>query len=524
MTEDFSNYEIDWSHPEAILESARKAHVAADKAKANGDSETYRTLRDRAEIAYNGLLSRDYKSPFALVLLAVMDQKRGWNGRALALLQVAIAKLLNWRKISPGNEPVLDKWLRDAYCTMAFCHREEGRREDAEHAFSSALEYGPEDPEILSGFAGLYINDGDPQKCIDLINKAKKLDPKSEENHWNLALAHLELGNWKLGFEYYHKGVLGKQRLNLNYWRQGKTPLWEGEPDKTVVVYGEQGLGDEIMFASCLPEMIKDCKHVIFDCHPKLETAFKRSFPDIEIHGTRKDSDLGWAAERDDIEACIPIGSLPMLYRRKDSDFKQYTNGYLKAGNQSVQHYKERLRELGPPPYIGLGWEGGTKKTRFDLRSTGLRNMQPLLDQEATFISLQYTPEAARAAEKYGIPHWQEVIDDLDERHALIVACDLIISVNQTLVHQAGALAKRCWVLTPARPAWRYGLSGSKMIWYPTVRQYRQRKQEEPEWAPVVGRMLEDLKIFIKRSQKDAEPSNSRPRSKPTEQRVGAGD
>ena len=109
--------------------------------------------------------------------------------------------------------------------------------------------------------------------------------------------------------------------------------------------------------------------------------------------------------------------------------------------------------------------------------------------------------EAAEAAERFGIPHWQEVIDDMDSQFALVKACDLIISVNQTLVHVAGSLAKPCWTLTPGRPAWRYGLDGTRMIWYPTVRQFRQRlvgDTEEP-WQFVFERVVPELQGFIRK-------------------------
>ena len=89
----------------------------------------------------------------------------------------------------------------------------------------------------------------------------------------------------------------------------------------------------------------------------------------------------------------------------------------------------------------------------------------------------------------------------MDAQIALVKACDLIISVNQTLVHVAGALAKPCWTLTPSRPAWRYGLEGSRMIWYPTVRQFRQRRVEETEepWQEVIARIEPELKGFIRK-------------------------
>ena len=488
--------QIDYTTPRAILDSARDLHIKADSLLKSGKLDEGKDLRTEVERAYNNLLNRNFEPGVVLSLLAVMDQKRGWNGRCIGLAKLALAHLMNRLEKEPDNKNIA-VWLAMAWNAIAIANHDEGYDSEAEKAFAEAEKWTPESADLYASHASLYINNGHPQKCIDLINKARALDPELKDHHWNLALAHLELGHWKIGFDLYHQGVLGKERLNLNYWASGKTPVWDGSPDKTVVVYGEQGVGDEIMFASCLPDAIKDCKQVILDCHPRLEKLFRRSFPSIEIHGTRKSNELDWAVERGGIDAAIAIGSLPMYYRSRDTSFPAYTNGYLRVDPDRVAHYRSRMKALGPGPYIGIAWCGGTKKTRYDLRSIGLQDWQTILRQDARFLSVHYMPGAGADAAKYDIPHWQDAIDDLDEQAALVRACDLVISVNQTVVHLAGALAKRTWVLTPSKPAWRYGLTGERMIWYPTIRQFRQ-KDGEP-WTPTLNRLTAELKGFIRK-------------------------
>ena len=486
--------------PEAIFDTAQSLHRRGD-AKRKVDESGYQNYLIEAEHGYNQLLNRviegganEVASPaMLLLLLGMMDQQRGWNGRAVALAKLAEAYVLEM----PWQEtPSLRKLLGQVIVLQGYGYRQEGFRSTSEDLFKKAVQISPDDPEILAGFAGLYINDGNPEKCIELLNRAEQITPgMKEEEHWNLALAHLELGHWKIGFDLYHKGIKGKERLNQNYWASGKTPGWDGSPGKTVVVYGEQGLGDEIMFASCLPEMIRTCKKVIYDCHPRLVELMRRSFPGMEIYGTRKIVLHEWAVNRTDIDAQIGIGSLPMFYREKDADFVQYTTGYLNASIDRVVALRQRLETLGPGPYIGIAWSGGSKKTRFDLRSIPLKLWEPILSQNARFISIHYMPEAAGVAAQFGIPHWQPEIDNMDDQAALVKACDLVITVNQTLVHLSGALAKKCWTLTPKRPAWRYGLSGSKMIWYPTITQFRQGKNED--WQHVINSIAGKLRGFI---------------------------
>mgnify|MGYP001601056769 FL=1 len=491
--------------PQELLETARSIHQTGDRMRKNLE-RGYQEWLSEAENAYNALLNRSILgSPqegqlpaFILLLLGMMDQQRGWNGRAVSIARLAEAYARNMPEQTQANRNLLANIL----ALQGYGLRAEGFRVEAEERFKGAMDLSPDDPEILAGCAGIYINDGHPQKVIDLLNRAEKLKPgMTKEEHWNLALAHLELGHWHIGFDLYHKGIAGKERLNQNYWASGTTPEWDGSPGKSVVIYGEQGLGDEIMFASILPEAIRTCRKVIIDCHPRLEEIFRRSFQGCEVFGTRKSSLHEWAAGRADIDAQCALGTLGKFFRSKDADFPQYNTGYMEADHRQVLAMRHRLMELGPGPYIGIAWSGGSKKTRFDLRSAPLKLWAPLLGLPAKFVSIHYMPEAAEAAERFGIPHWQEVIDDMDSQFALVKACDLIISVNQTLVHVAGSLAKPCWTLTPGRPAWRYGLDGTRMIWYPTVRQFRQRlvgDTEEP-WQFVFERVVPELQGFIRK-------------------------
>ena len=509
--------------PHEFLVKCLDAHREGDRLRKEGSVGLANEYREAAEKGYNTLLNRTPTHASALRMLALLYQQRNFNGLCINL---CIAALRNYeadkaeaKKSTDGKKEerlsILKNWMAETYAIMGTALRAENYREMAETNFNKAIELAPENAEVMAATAGLYINDHNPQKVIDLIQQAAKLKPGiEEEESWNLALAHLELGHWHQGFELYHKGVKGKERLNKNYWASGQTPEWDGQLGQTVVVYGEQGIGDEIMFASVLPEFIRDCKHVIFDCHPKLWETFKRSFPNIEIYPTRKVMPE-WAFSRTDIEARIAIGSLPHFYRHKDSDFWQH-DGYIFADPAKIEYYRGRL---GPGPNIGIAWQGGTKKTRFDLRSIAPRKLKSILERKANFISLNYIPEAALEARELGIPHWEEIMDDLDARHALMMACDLIITVNQSLVHEAGALGKQCWTLTPYRCAWRYGLEGTKMIWYPSVTQFRQRENEP--WSGAIARLAERLASW---EQRYAAGNSSGPWSEPLRSEAGAAD
>jgi hypothetical protein len=148
---------------------------------------------------------------------------------------------------------------------------------------------------------------------------------------------------------------------------------------------------------------------------------------------------------------------------------------------------------------VGITWTGGIKRTLSEQRSLLLKDIEPILRQDATFISLQYksVPEAVTFEEDTGIKihHWSHATqtDDYDDTAALIAELDLVITVQQSAVHIAGALGKPTWVMVPKAPLWRYGLTGETMPWYKSVKLYRQKS----DWLHTISDVAYDLKKHI---------------------------
>jgi tetratricopeptide (TPR) repeat protein len=381
-----------------------------------------------------------------------------------------------------------------------------GLRDQAKDVYLKAVEMHPKDYFSWANLGSIHINRGAPEDALRYSDEALRVKPDFNAAKWTRSLALLELGRLAEGWDAYEVGMVadgpGDQphRATRNYWTdtQGDTPLWDGTPGKKVVVYGEQGVGDEIMFASILPELIRDCREVVFDCHERMAPLMRRSFPGLKVYGTRKHQNMEWPILEPDIEAQIPIGSLGKFYRRDVGSFPQHT-GYLKPDPVRVEALRERLEALpGEGPIVGVAWYGGHDLAHQKMRTIPLDEWGPVLKQPCRFVSVQYsTQEKGRNFPTYqgveaglsGIAHWQSVIDEFDELNNLIAACDLIISNNQTAIHQAGALGKEVWVLTPEHCAWRYSTAfGEKMPWYPTATVIRQGKAQDG-WGELMGRV-----------------------------------
>ena len=382
----------------------------------------------------------------------------------------------------------------DAHCNMGFLlykHLEE--LDDAEAHLRRALELKPASIEAQINLAMVLDHRGETEAALAMYESILDVAPETHEVRLNRGLIRLARGDYARGWPDYEARHAVQRQRAFPY------PAWDGTSvaGRTVLVHAEQGLGDEIMFASCLDEVIARAGHCVIECHRKLERLFCRSFPAATVHGTlQTDTDFTWLDRMPRIDCQVGIGSLPLRFRLSHSDFPRHT-GYLKANATRVAHWRARLDAHGEGLKVGISWLGGTKKTRRLVRSIPLEQWGSLLALPgAHFVSLQYTDCSAELADlerNHGIRiyHWQEAIDDYDETAALVGALDLVISVQTAVVHLAGALGKPGWVMVSAFPEWRYSRTGTTLPWYPSLRIFRQRTLGH--WQDVIDQMAAEL-------------------------------
>ena len=447
-----------------------------------------------ARRAFETLLNKNPMEPGIAIPYAETLVESGMPGLAYHVL----ANLHPMMKDHPGL-------MGNLGVALAKC----GMRDQSRQVYERAVQMHPEDYFSWSNLGSIHINRGAPEKAIEYCDKALALKPEFNAAKWSRALALLELGRLGEGWDAYEIGMEADgphgqpHRLTRNYWLEGETPLWDGTPGKKVVIYGEQGLGDEIMFASILPDLMADCREVVYDCHERMTGLMRRSFPSLTIYGTRKHRSMEWPVHEPDIDAQLPIGSLGRFYRRTPEAFPQHS-GYIKPDPVRVQALRQRLENLpGEGPIVGVAWYGGHDEAHRQMRTIPLEDWDPVLRQPCRFVSVQYsTQEKGRRNPTYqaaeaglcGLAHWQQTIDDFDELTALIAACDLVISNCQTACHQAGALGKEVWILTPEHVAWRYSTAfGETMPWYPSARVIRQHKTEDG-WGELMQRTGVELR------------------------------
>lgn len=365
--------------------------------------------------------------------------------------------------------------------------------------FERVLRLKPDDSETLNNM-GIALQDmGRLDEAIAIYDQALAANPDNHLARWHRSLAFLLRGDFSRAWSDYELRLLSESQPKRNF----PYPRWDGTDlsGRTILVHAEQGLGDEIMFASCLPDVIARAKHCVIDCNLKLAPIFVRSFPAATIHGGSQFDDLSWLDKLPPVDVQIPSGSLPLFLRNKREDFPAH-QGYLRADPERIAFWKERLAALGGGLKVGVSWRGGTRISRIALRSLELPQLAPILTQgNVHFIDLQYNSNQAELSElqqTHGVTihHWEEAIHNYDETAALICALDRVISVCTAAVHLSGALGRPVWVMAPLSPEWRYGIKDEFMQWYPSVRVFRQTRWGE--WDGVIHRIAQELRNIAK--------------------------
>jgi hypothetical protein len=338
-----------------------------------------------------------------------------------------------------------------------------------------------------------------PTPALECYEKALALDPQDVQAHLNRSAIWLLREDYSRGWDEYEWRLRDPAHAPLH--ERFGLPLWEGDSlaGRRLLIYAEQGLGDELMYASMVPELIHQGAHCLIDCDPRLEGLFRRSFPGATVHGGGQTDSADWLAAAGGADLRAPIASLPRFLRRSAESFPQH-GGYLRAAPERIARWRERLAAAGPRPWIGLSWRGGVPRTGRGARSLRLVELLPLFTGTgATFVNLQYGHSADEVAELHAshgarLHHWTDAIDDYEETAALIAALDLTVSVCTAVVHCAGALGRPVWVMAPVRPEPRYGSRGSTMRWYPSARVFRQAVYGE--WEPVIASVAGALATF----------------------------
>jgi tetratricopeptide (TPR) repeat protein len=362
------------------------------------------------------------------------------------------------------------------------------RFDEALESFDSALRVDPEYAEAFSNRGVTLHALMRFEEALSDFQRALKLRPNQADTHYNEALCRLLVGDFHRGWE--KSEWRWETEHTSDKKRNFAQRLWLGSSDlagKPILLHGEQGFGDIIQFCRYIPLVAERAGRVILEI-PEPLTALMRTLPDTAQIVSRGDP-LPY------FDFHCPLLSLPLAFR---TGLKTIPSAcpYLHASPQAASRWDARLSPW-TGPRVGLVWSGRPTHKNDRNRSIKLQALLPLLDIDAVFVSLQRDLRADDAAilkDQKNIIHFGDELRDFSDTAALISNLDLVISVDTSVAHLAGALSKPVWILLPFIPDWRWLLDRDDSPWYPTARLFRQ--DHTRIWDGVIVRVKEALHSF----------------------------
>ena len=383
-----------------------------------------------------------------------------------------------------------------------------GQLDEAESILTGALTRFANDAGLLTGLGRVAELRGDLDKAIAFHNRAIAADSDHADAFINRGNAWKFSGDFKSALADYDAALALDSSLSAAAANRGMTLLtlgrlsegwpafrsrikaragsvnlggptkWDGSPldGKKILVWTEYGLGDEILFAGLLPELIAATASCTLVCSPRLVTLFRRAFPDATVHPLGDPID-------GDFDVRLPLTDAAQWLRPSLDSFPAH-NGYLKADPNIVERLRNRYRQTVSQRLVGLSWYSGGGIGTAPFKSIALGQWLPILKISGLkFISLQYGDcesdvQTVKQVNDIDI-HLDREIDssgDLDVFAAQVTAMDLVISVSNTTVHVAGALGIPVWALVPKGPGahWYWFQDRTDSPWYPSLRIFRQ--------------------------------------------------
>jgi Flp pilus assembly protein TadD len=454
-----------------------------------------------AEQIYRAILARQPENPGALQYLGVISHQKGEMDEAIELISRSIAIAPSASAYSNLGNVLKDTGRLDeavaacrqsialqpnaaqAHSVLAGALNDKGEFEQAVEEYRRAISLRPNDAEVHSNL-GVALEDlGKIDEAISAYRTAISLNPNVTEAHANLALALLALGEFKEGWQEF-EWRLRSPRLNLA--RDFSQPHWNGEDisGRTLLIYAEGGFGDAIQFVRLVALLRGRAGKIILEFQPELAPLFG------DIAGV--DTLIARGDPLPEFDHRVALQSLPGILGIQLGNIPDSVP-YVKPPADRVEVWKARVPH-DRIKNIGLCWAGSGAKRR----TREITLFAPLAQIPGVrFFSLQKGPEANQSP-----PHGMELINyapefkDFADTAAFIQNMDLVVSVDTSIAHLAGALGKPVWVLIPFRADFRWLIGREDSPWYPTMRLFRQPTRGD--WGSAIAHLADELSVYLK--------------------------
>ncbi len=419
---------------------------------------------DRAETLYAEAIAAEPRHFGALSMLGVLCYQTNRAQRAVELLTRAVA-------IDPGQP--------GTHSNLALALNAVGRGRDAVESCDRAIAIDPACVEAYSNRGNSLWGLGRRDEALESYARALAFDPDHAQTHWNEGFLRLQLGQFDAGWPKqewrWHLPHLAASR------RQFTQPLWLGKEDvagRTLLLHAEQGLGDTIQFCRYAKLVAALGARVVLEVQPPLKGLLSN------LEGVNQRVARGEPLPPFDLHT--PLMSLPLALGTK-LDAIPSESAYVRCDPDAILRWREKL-DPSTLPRIGLVWQGTA-----DNKSVPLAQMLGLVSPVAQFFSFQ---QGVSVADQALLDSHPEIRQDAAGLHnfadaPLLALMDLVISVDTSVAHLAGAMGKATWVPLPYNPDWRWLLEREDCPWYPGMRLFRQ--PAPADWGSVIAQARKEI-------------------------------
>lgn len=378
-----------------------------------------------------------------------------------------------------------------------------GRVAEATAFLESKMALHPRSIPLARAYWNAWTRVGDHERALKTYTRTNRLPAEKPKSQSGLAMALLMLGHWGKGFDFYETGFEQVKR-GRGRKRKFQQPRWQGEDltGKSIAIHSEQGVGDEIMFATIMSDIMKWADEVYLEGTKRMTRLYNRAFPDAKIFNPY---DARPIETDESIDYYVPIGSLGRYLRRSTSLFGR-NRPYLQPDPELSQSLRQKYKSAyGQNLIVGIGWRGGSAALRRRRRSFEIYDLLPILSVPGvTFVCVQYGDVEQEVREVNTVLDQDVIFDptidplkDLVASASQIAACDLVISATNAGVHTAGGLGVPCWSLVPFESDWRWTIGRDDVVWYPGMRVFRQNTIDEA-WGAVIDRIKSEFDALLK--------------------------
>lgn len=417
--------------------------------------------------------------------------------RGLALIGLG---MIDDALVSFGEALDCDPSCASAYSNSGIAYRAKGEPKTAIKYFTEAIRLDSKNALFYNNLGVSLLDNNDLPQAEVALNKALSIEPDYAEAHFNLSRVLLMAENFRMGW--HHNEWRWRCHNFPSKWRFFPQPTWQGQniKNKKILVWSEQGIGDEIMFANTLPELVNNSAQVMIECSNRLVPIFSRSFNNVLVFARQDPPNLEIQSINPDFQ--IPIGSICNFYRKTAGNFPSGRNGYLESDPVLTAEIKARYASLGEGMKVGISWRSGNPIVGHE-RSIPLIFWDEIFALEGCqFVNLQYgevDEDLLGVVSRTGVSVYKDdAVDSLNSAEdwfAQISALDFVISVDNSTIQVSGSLGIPTWLLLSKVPEWRFGLERQDNLWHPSIRVFRQ--QEKGEWEPLMKELAINFSAYL---------------------------